>query len=239
MFLNKSTICFILQISIGQLSFVSTDCTWDNLKKTDFKMDFGKSDSKWEFTDWNVTLPQLDTSCGKKFKVQCHMPNPNEISKNLCKNPCYVEKHFTVDYNSDPPVHKIDFTKNLEYTTCSECKSMTISNKELNKNKQVTNNYDQTTSFRFGPGMYEEMVTFNEITKNSVTVNLNVDKNKDCSGVNYKIELTNEDKPSENPFHKSSSGGTIDFSNLETCSNYKLKVWPFYQSKNGIEITKM
>ena len=241
MFLNKLTICCILQILIGQLSFVSADCTmWDSLKKTDFKMDFGKSDPKtelWEFTDWNVTLPQLDTSCGKKFKVQCHMPNPNELSKKPCKKPCRAEKHFIVDYNSNPPVHKIDFTKNLEYTTCSECKSMTITNKELSKSKQVTKN-DGTTTFRFGPGVDDDMVKLGDVTKNSVTVNLNTDKNKDCSGVNYKIKLTNEDKTSDNPVQKSSNGGTIDFGNLQNCSNYKLKVWPIYQSKNGIAITK-
>ena len=242
MSLNKLTICCILQISIGQLSFVSADCTsaWDSLKKKDFKMDFGKSDSDlWEFTDWNVTLPQLDTSCGKKFKVQCHMPKPNELSKKPCKKPCYARKHFTVDYNSNPPVHKIGSTENLEYTTCSECKSMTITNKELSKSKQVTNNGATTTSFRFGPGIYEEMVMVMEITINSVTVNLNTDKNKDCSGVNYKIKLTNEDKTSQNPVQKSSTGGTIDFGNLQNCSTYKLKVWPIYKDKNGIAITKM
>ena len=246
MFLNIGLIYSFLQILVGKSSIVNADCVWDQNAKDYMQMDFGKTGQNlWEFTDWNLTFTRdfktIVKSCtnneGKyegrtfKFKLFCFITD----------NSKWAEKHFSVTYySSNSLVQTVDQIKNFGSVACKECNNPTIFPLDgaLSGGKKPIGNHG-TTVFRFGPVVDDELVKLEDVTKNSARVMLNTVKNNDCSGVSYKIELTNEDRPFEDPDKKSSNGGTVDFNNLESCSNYKLKIFPVYQGKNGIAITKM
>lgn len=243
MFLNIGLIYSFLQILVGKSGIVNAaDCAWDQNAKDYMQMNFGTAGQNlWDFTDWNLTFTRdfksIVRSCneyeGRKFKFK--------LFCNIIGTSIWTEKHFSVTYSSSNSlIQKVDQNKKFESVNCKKCNNPTIVSLDgaLNGGKKPIGNHG-TTVFWFGPGVYDELVKLEDVTKNSVRVMLNTVKNNDCSGVSYRIELTNEDRPFENPVTISSNGGTSNFNNLESCSNYKLKIFPVYQGKNGYAIEKM